>query len=174
MGGVSNVSNLVRFFALLILQVFVFRQVRLGWGGADYIFIFIAPLFIALLPLRTPRPLVVIVAFLFGIGMDAFYGTLGVHAAAATFAGYSRQFVLAYLEPRDGYKVKASPDGKDLSLGWWIKYIGFLVGFYTVFYFSMEEFSPLFWKQIMLKSLFTIPLSWLICSIIVTFFRPRI
>lgn len=174
MGGVDSISNIVRFFVLLFVQVFIFRQISLGWGGADYVFIFIAPLFIALLPLKTPRPLVVIFAFLFGLGMDVFYETLGVHAAAATFAGYIRQFVLIYLEPRDGYKVKASPDGKDLSRAWWIQYIGFMVAFYSVFYFSMEAFSPVFWKQILLKSLLTIPLSWLLCGIIVTFFRPRI
>lgn len=174
MGGLDATSNIIRFFGLLFLQVFIFRQVSLGWGGADYIFIFIAPLFVALMPLRTPKPLVVIFAFLFGLGVDFFYETLGVHAAAATFCGYVRQFVLTVLEPRDGYKVKASPDGKDLSLNWWLAYLAYLVAGYTVFYFSMEAFSPVFWKQIILKSLFTIPVSLLLCGILVAFLRPRI
>ncbi|TXF90063.1 hypothetical protein FUA23_07425 [Neolewinella aurantiaca] len=174
MGGVDSVSNIIRFFILLFLQVFIFRQVSLGWGGAEYIFVFIAPLFIALLPLRTPKPLVVIFSFLFGISTDFFYETLGVHAAAATFCGYIRQFVLVILEPRDGYKVKASPDGKDLSLSWWFSYLAYLVVAYTVFYFSMEAFSPVFWKQITIKSLLTAPVSLLLCGILVTFLRPRI
>lgn len=174
MGGVDAVSNVIRFFALLFLQVFIFRQVSLGWGGAEYVFVFLSPLFIALLPLRTPKPLVVIFAFLFGLSVDFFYETLGVHAAAATFCGYARQYVLAVLEPRDGYKVKASPDGKDLSLSWWLSYLANLVAGYTIFYFCMEAFSPVFWKQIILKSLFTIPVSLLLCGILVTFLRPRI
>jgi|AntRauTorckE5430_2_1112549.scaffolds.fasta_scaffold02227_3 hypothetical protein len=174
MRGVDAVSNIIRFMALLFLQVFIFRQVSLGWGGADYIFIFVAPLFVALLPMRTPRPLVVIIAFLFGISVDAFYGTLGVHAAAATFAGYARQFALLVLEPRERYKVKASPDGKDLSQGWWLRYVGIMVASYTVFYFSMEAFSPLFWREIALKSVLTIPVSWLLCGIIVSLLQPRI
>lgn len=174
MGGVDAVSNVVRFVVLLFLQVFIFRQVSLGWGGADYIFVFLSPLFIALLPLRTPKPLVVIFAFLFGIGVDFFYETLGVHAAAATFCGYIRQFVLAILEPRDGYKVKASPDGKDLSPSWWLYYLAYLVAAYTLFYFSMEAFSPVFWKQIALKSLLTTPVSILLCGVFVVFLRPRL
>lgn len=174
MRGVDAVSNIIRFILLAFLQVFIFRQVSLGWGGAKYVFIFVAPLFVALLPLKTPRPLVVIFAFLFGITVDFFYETLGVHAAAATFTGYFRQFVLAYLAPKDGYKVKSSPDGKDLSQVWWFQYLIMLVAAYTLFYFSMEAFSPVFWRQILLKSLLTIPISWLLCAILVSFLRPRI
>ncbi|WP_020570041.1 hypothetical protein [Neolewinella persica] len=174
MRGVDPISNIIRFFLLVFLQVFIFRQVNLGWGGADYVFVLVAPLFVALLPLRTPRPMVVIFAFLLGISVDFFYETLGVHAAAATFTGYIRQFVLAILAPKDGYKVKASPDGKDLSRTWWIQYLGFIITAYAVFYFSMEAFSPVFWKQILLKSLFTIPISWMLCGILVSFLRPRI
>lgn len=174
MGGVDAVSNIVRFLVILFLQVFIFRQVSLGWGGADYMFVFLSPLFIALLPLRTPKPLVVIFAFFFGISVDFFYETLGVHAAAATFCGYARQYVLAILEPRDGYKVKASPDGKDLSLSWWLYYLAYLVVGYTIFYFSMEAFSPVFWKQIALKSLLTTPVSLILCVVLVAFLRPRI
>lgn len=174
MRGVDAISNIIRFVLLAFLQVFIFRQISLGWGGAEYVFILVAPLFIALLPLKTPRPLVVIFAFLFGITVDFFYETLGVHAAAATFVGYGRQFVLAILAPKDGYKVKASPDGKDLSQVWWFQYLGLLVTAYALFYFSMEAFTPVYWKQILLKSIFTIPVSWLLCAILVSFLRPRI
>jgi len=38
----------------------------------------------------------------------------------------------------------------------------------------MEAFSPVFWKDITLKTLFTTPVSWLVCVIFVTFLRPRI
>ncbi len=174
MGGVDTVSNIIRFFVLLFLQVFIFRQISLGWGGAAYVFVFVGPLFVALLPLRTPKPLVVIFAFFFGLAIDLFYETLGVHAAAATFCGYVRQFVLAVLEPKDGYKVKASPDGKDLSPSWWLAYLAYLTLGYVVFYFSMEAFSPVYWKQISLKSLLTTPASLLACGILVAFFRPRV
>ena len=114
----------------------------------------------------------VIFAFLLGLSVDFFYGTLGVHAAAATFTGYIRQFALAILAPKDGYKVKASPDGKDLSRTWWIQYLGIMLTAYVVFYFSMEAFSPVYWQQILLKSLLTIPISWLLCGILVSFLRP--
>lgn len=174
MRGADPVSNVVRFILLLFLQVFLFRQISLGFGGKELLFIFITPLFIALLPLRTPRPLVVIFAFLIGFGTDLFYETLGLHAAASTFTGYIRQFVLTVLAPKDGYKVKANPDGNDLPQSWWLRYLGFMLGGYCLFYFSMEAFSPVFWKDISLKTLFTTPVSWLVCVILVSFLRPRV
>ncbi|MEM9526934.1 MAG: rod shape-determining protein MreD [Bacteroidota bacterium] len=174
MRGADALSNVLRFFLLLFLQVFLFRQVSLGFGGKDYLFIFLLPLFIALMPLRTPRPLVVIYGFLMGICVDFFYETLGLHAAAATFCGYIRQFILRALEPKDGYKVKSSPDGRDLSNSWWATYLFYVATAYCIFYFSVEAFAPAFWKDILLKSLFSIPMTWILCYILVTFLRPRI
>ncbi|MEL7160864.1 MAG: hypothetical protein AAFN92_08900, partial [Bacteroidota bacterium] len=124
--------------------------------------------------LRTPRPLVVFLSFVMGISVDIFYDTPGVHAAGATFAGYVRQFLLRILEPRDGYKVKASPDGRDLSNAWWFRYLFWLLLAYCLFYFSMEAFAPQFWQDIALKTLFTVPVSWILCYTLVAFLRPRI
>ena len=174
MRGVDVISNGLRFAVLLFLQVFVLRQVSLGWNGAEYVYLFVTPLFVGLLPLRTPKPLVVLVAFLFGFGVDLFYETLGLHAAAATLIGYLRQFVLLYLEPRDGYKVKASPDGKDLSNGWWVQYLGGLSLLYCLSFFAFEAFAPQYWQQILLKTLFTTPLSWLVCVMLALVLRPRL
>lgn len=174
MGGSDSLSNVFRFFTVLFVQVFLLRQISLGWGGKEYLFVFLAPLFIGLLPLRMPRPLIVFFGFLLGLSIDFFYDTLGVHAAAATLTGYLRQFVLRFLEPRDGYKAKASPDGRDLALAWWMRYLGVLTIVYCAWFFSMQSFSPVFWRDIFLKSLLTIPVSWFLSLIFVALVRPRI
>ncbi|NJC26321.1 hypothetical protein [Neolewinella antarctica] len=174
MGGSDPISNVVRFVLLLFVQVILFRQVSLGLGGAASLAIIVSPLFIALLPLRTPLPLVVVFSFLLGFGTDLFYESLGVHMAAATFTGYARQFVLRLLEPRDGFKVKASPEGRDLGFSWWMKYVGMMLGVYLIWYFSMEAFSPVFWRSIALKTVVSLPVSWVVCMVFVTLLRPRI
>ena len=174
MRGADPISNTVRFVALLFLQVFLFRQVSLSFGGAEYLSIIISPLFIALLPLRTPRPLVVLFAFLLGFGTDLFYESLGVHMAAATFTGYARQYILRVLEPKDGFKVKATPEGRNLGFSWWMKYLAMVLVAYLLWYFSMEAFSPVFWKDIAFKTLVSLPVSWLVSLVLITFLRPRI
>ena len=135
MGGSDSLSNALRFGLVLFIQVFLFRQIGIGWGGREYLFVLFVPVFVALLPIRTPRPLVVVFAFLLGLFTDHFYETLGLHAAAATLVAYLRQFFLRFLEPRDGYKTKASPDGRDLGINWWMRYLAFTVGAYCVWLF---------------------------------------
>ena len=75
-------SVALRFVLLLTAQVFLFNQVAWGWSGREYLFVFVYPLFVALLPLRAPRPLVILLAFLLGISVDFFSETLGLHAGA--------------------------------------------------------------------------------------------
>lgn len=174
MGGNSPVSVALRFVFLLGLQVLVFRQIALGWGGADYVFLFATPLFVGTLPLRTPKPLVVLAGFAFGMAFDFFYGTLGLHAAAATLLGYGRRFVLAVMAPRNGYDAKSSPQGVELPRVWWVRYLGLLTVVYCLTYFSVESFSPVFWRQIGLKTLFTVPLTWLVLSVLALLMRPRL
>ncbi|OAV44687.1 hypothetical protein [Lewinella sp. 4G2] len=174
MRGSDPISNGIRFVVFLFLQVFLFRQVSISFGGTAYLSIIVSPLFIALLPLRTPRPLVVLFAFLLGFGTDLFYESLGVHMAAACFTGYMRQFILRSLEPKDGFKVKASPEGRDLGFSWWMKYLALMLTAYLVWYFSMEAFSPVFWKDITLKVACSLPVSWLVSLVLVIFIRPKI
>ena len=174
MRGSSILANVIRFAVLLFLQVFLFRQVGLAFGETDYLSVLITPLFIALLPLRTPRPLVVVFGFLIGFGTDLFYETLGVHMSAAVFTGYVRQFILSAIAPRDGYKVKASPTGRDLGTQWWMRYAALMLLAYLLWYFSMEAFSPVFWRDILGKTLVSLPVSWVVGMVFVTLFRPRI
>lgn len=170
----DTTKSLILFFVLLFLQVFLLRQVSIGWGGKEYVFLFVVPLFIALLPLRMPRPLVVVLGFTIGFGTDLFYETLGLHAAAGTFAGYVRWFLLRIIEPKDGYKVKSSNQGRELPRNWWLSYLFMIISCYCFFYFSVEAFSHVFWLDILLKTLFTVPVSWLFCSVLVLFFQPRL
>ncbi len=170
----NTARTAILFVVLLLLQVFLFRQISLGFGGKDYLFVFVLPLFVALLPLKTPAPLVVLGGFFIGLGTDLFYETLGLHAAAGSFAGYIRQFILRYIEPKDGYKVKSNTKGRQMGRNWWASYLASLILGYCTFYFSIEAFSHVFWQDIILKTLFTVPVSVILCGIFVLFFQPRL
>lgn len=170
----NTTKTILLFIVLLFVQVFLFRQISIGFGGKEYIFLFIAPLFVALQPLLTPRPLVVVLGFTFGLVVDFFYETLGLHAAAATFIGYARWFILTLIAPKDGYKAKSTTQGRALPRNWWLRYLFLIVFGYCLFFFSIEAFSHVFWMDILLKTLLTVPVSWLFCSAIVLFFQPRL
>lgn len=173
MSSQSLINSGLRFFFLLLIQVFVFNQVSWGWGGKDYLFIFVYPLFVALLPLGMARPLVILFGFILGLSVDFFSETLGLHAAALCFTAYCRPFVLSFLEPRDGYNIKANPSIQDLGAGWMLRYLALLLAFHCLFFFLMQTFSILFVADITLKTIFTFPASYAFVVVLVLIFKPK-
>lgn len=167
------VNSVLRFFLLLAAQVFLFNQIAWGWSGREYLFVFVYPLFVALLPLRTPRPLVILLGFLLGISIDFFSETLGLHAGALTFTAYCRPLILRLVQPRDGYSIKAHPTTTELGNGWMFRYLAFLLLAHLLAFFSLQTFSVLFLSDILLKTLLSLPASLLVLGALILIFNPR-
>ncbi|CAH0999790.1 hypothetical protein LEM8419_01090 [Neolewinella maritima] len=166
-------SNFLRFVLLLLAQVFVLNQIAWGWGGRAYLFVFGYPLFVALLPLRTPRPLVIGLSFLLGLSIDFFSETLGLHAGALTATAYARPLILRSLRPRDGYNIKARPSIADLGTGWMAQYLTLLLLVHLLVFFLLQTFSILFAGEIAIKTALSLPASLLTTGIFVLLFSSK-
>lgn len=167
------VNSAFRFLALVLLQVFLLKQVSWGFGGKEYLFVFLYPLFIMMLPLRLYRPLIVFAGFAVGLSVDLFYETLGVHAAAATFSAFLRPLALYFARPRDGYNIKANPTVEDLGWNWFFKYAAWFLGIHLLLFFSIQSFTFYFWSDILLKTIFTFSISFLGTVLLVLIFNPK-
>lgn len=81
-------KNTLRWIFLMLLQVGILNNIGL-WGLLNpFIYIF----FILMLPLATPRALLMLLAFGTGLIMDIASNTGGLHAAACTLLGFIRPF----------------------------------------------------------------------------------
>ena len=167
------VNSSLRFVLLLLVQVFIFNQVSWGWGGRDLLFVFVYPLFVALLPLRLPRPAVILLAFLLGLGVDFFSETIGLHAGALTFTAYVRPFILQLIQPRDGYNIKAYPSIKDMGGGWVLRYLALLLLAHLLMFFLLQTFSLYFISDILLKTALSLPASLVVIFALVLIFNPK-
>ena len=146
------VVNILRFVGLLLLQGLVFKNIGVGWESFPYLHIIVFPLFILLLPLRTPKTLVIFLAFVIGISVDFLYDTLGVHASAAVFTGFVRSLVLKMLEPRGAYNMSYSPTIARMGLGWFVQYVSILMFAHIFFYYSVEAFTFVYIVDILIKT----------------------
>lgn len=169
----GTINSAFRFLSLLILQVFLLKQISWGFGGKEYLFIFLYPLFIMMLPLQMPRPLVVFAGFAIGLSVDLFYETLGINAAAATFSAFLRPMILHIVRPRDGYNIKAHPTVEDLGWNWFLKYTAWFLAIHLFLLFSIQSFTFYFWDDILLKTLFTFIISFLGTVLLVLIFNPK-
>lgn len=126
---------------LIIVQGLVLQNIGAGWERFPYLHIILFPIFILLLPLRTPRALVILLGFIMGLVVDSFYNSMGVHASAAVFTAFIRSYLLNWIEPRGGYNVNYSPTAARMGAGWFFKYSAILMALHLVIYFLVEAFN---------------------------------
>ena len=166
-------NSIIRSFLLWALQVFFLKQIAWGWGGEVYLQIHLYPLFILLLPLRTPRSVTLLTAFVLGLLVDWWYESPGMHAGALVFTAYLRAIVLRILTPREGYSVKAHPTKSSLGAAWFLRYAAILLALHLFFYYSLEAFTFVYFKTIIFKLIFSWAASMLVLLISVYVFNPE-
>lgn len=166
-------SNIVRFIGLLLLQVLVLKRLAPGWEGFNYIQVFIYPLFLFLLPLKTSHPMLVFLGFLMGISVDIFYMSPGVHASAGVFTGFIRPYLLSVMEPRGGYNVNQSPTKHRQGITWFLIYSSSLMFAHLFFYFSVEAFTFYYIGEIFLSTVFSFIVSMIFIIMYQYLFDPR-
>lgn len=165
-------NNVIRFLGLLFIQVLILKRISIGWEGFFYVNVILFPLFILLLPFRTSRPAELLLAFLIGICVDAYYESLGIHASASVFTAFMRPFILSWLEPREGYNVNHSPTLERMKFPWFFRYASILLLIHLGFYFSVEAFNFINILDIFLKVVFTYILSMSFILMVMFIFNP--
>lgn len=145
----------IMFIALVLAQVLVLNQVQLG----GYLNPFIYVLFILLLPLGTPRYLLLILAFLIGLAVDVFSNSLGIHAAATVFIAFIRPFVIRSISNREEDR-NDYPGLRQNKFSWFLSYVAIMVfsHHFILFFLEYFTFSHFFltFLRIFLSSLFSI------------------
>ncbi|MFM1744747.1 MAG: hypothetical protein RLZZ630_684 [Bacteroidota bacterium] len=127
---------LLRFLALVLVQVLVLNQVQLGSFINPFLYIY----FLLVLPVQTPKLLLLPLAFLIGICIDMFQNTPGIHASACLVLVYIRPKWLSVLAPREGYETEATPSIHRFGLTWFLTYAAVLVFLHHFVLFFLELF----------------------------------
>jgi hypothetical protein len=162
----------IRFLLILFLQVLVLQRIDFEVGDFAFIHLIVYPYFIFLLPINTPRVFVMLLAFVLGLSVDAFYNSPGVHASAIVFTAYIRNWILKFLEPFEGYNVESVPSIHSLGFAWYISFSCILLIFHLFLYFSIEAFSFVFFYDIFMNTIFSFFVSIFIIILIDLIFKP--
>lgn len=171
----SNVvfTNIIRFIAFVLIQVLILKDINIGGQSFNYIHIIIYPLFLILLPLRTPHSVLVLLGFLLGIFIDAFYHSYGIHASACVFIGYIRPYVLALFSPKGGYNPNYSPTSHRFGFNWFLGYAGTMLFLHLFFYFSVDAFTFYYIGEIAIRTISSFIVSLVIILIYQLIFNPK-
>ena len=156
---ISNIfQHGIRFVFLLLLQGLILNNVDLFGYVNPNLYI----LFILLLPVEANAVLVLGLSLVYGMCIDMFSLTWGMHTSACLFIAFIRPYLFRIMSPRDGYVFGVTPDMSNMGIGWFLTY-AFIMTFlhhlflYYVEVFRFEEFFFTFGRAF-LSSLFTIVL----------------
>jgi len=168
------VPNIIRIAFIFFLQILVFKQIRFPIGDLATAQFIIYPLTILLLPIKTPRVFLLIIAFIIGMGIDVFYDSVGVHSAALIITAYLRNTIITLFEPYEGYNVNDVPTINNMGFSWFFTYSSLLFFIHVFSYFSIEAFSFVFFFEIFLNTIFSFLISFVLIIIYQFVFRPKI
>lgn len=158
----SNVLTIIiHGLILLAIQAFLLVGLSIPLGGRYVASAFIYPLIVLILPLRTPRSAVLIIAFLLGLSMDFFYDSPGVHGGAMVLLAMSRIILLRILEPRGGYRVDTLPTPANYGWKWFNGYAAILVFTFLLAYFTLDVFAIALLDKIIVNALLSFIASYI-------------
>lgn len=131
------IENIFRFLILVMAQVFLFKNI----GYYNLVATFPYILFILLLPITIPNSLLFVLAFLTGCTVDAFYDTLGVHAAACVTLAWVRIIFMDLTQIADNHEPMATPGMSEMSFRWFFIYTLVLTFIHHFVVYMLEIFS---------------------------------
>lgn len=138
----SYVGLFVVFLLTGVLQVTILRNLVLF----DYASCFIYLLPLLVLPMELSAVSLLLIGFLFGISIDTFYDTPGIHAGSCVLIMYLRPAVLRLLTPGGGYDTGTRLTPADLGWGWFTSYVLPLVFVHHLALFFIESGNlEMFW-----------------------------
>lgn len=126
-----------------------------------------------LLPIALPTFIVFLIAFISGLIVDGFYGSIGVHASACLWMAASRILVIKFLEPKSGYSIHQKPVASQLGMYWFLQYSGILCFVYLFIYFTLEIFTFVYFGEILLKSICSFVISMLVIFLYQLLVNPK-
>lgn len=165
--------NIIRIAIIIILQVLVFKNLNLNFGDWNYIHVFLYPVIIFLIPLRTPQAVLLTIAFVVGLTLDMFYDSVGVHASACVFIAFVRNFLLKLIEPVEGYNIDQNFTLQRMGLGWMTTYVSSMLFLFLCWYFSVEAFSFIFIKEIVFRVILSFVASLFFAILFIAIFNPK-
>ena len=164
--------NIYRALLVLGIQLILLKRIDITFSGFNYIHFTIYPIILVFLPYKINKTLLVLIGFSLGLFVDLFYDSFGVHAAAACLTAYFRTYVLALLAPAEGYN-KDALTSYSYGFVWFVSYLSIILFVHLFVLYSIEAFSYVYFKEIILRTIFSFIASLFLLVLGQLIFNPK-
>jgi len=160
--------NILRWFLLLFIQIILLRNLSFYNLATPFVYV----LFLLLLPFGMPNILLYLIAFGTGLSMDAFYDTLGVHAAACVTLVFVRIQFISISVNRDGFD-EPEPTLGNMGFKWFSLYSLLCIFSHHLVLFLLEAFKISELSYTLMRCLTSGIFTWFIIILIEFLFYNR-
>ena len=167
----SNIvfRNIGRFILLVLLQLLIFNNIYLGGYVNPCLYV----LFIAMLPTNTGRIALPVIAFFTGLCIDVCTIMLGFNTFACTAVGFLRVIWLDKIILRDNEEIIETPSIRSVPYQQFSIYLFLLLFAFTLIYYTLMVFSLRNFFGILLSSLLSALLTWVLAILYQTLFLRK-
>ncbi len=161
------VINFLRFIGLLLLQVLVIDNIRLGYYIHPYVYV----LYIFMLPFNIPNWHLLLSGFFMGLAVDLFNGTPGLNAAACVCIAFVRPFVIGGIMRRKDVNENDEPSLNTMGVNRFLLYSLILLVVHNLVLFMLEAFSFRLIGVVFLQTLLSVFSSLMLIFIVLLLFK---
>ncbi len=133
---IEGLRHIIRILVFVAIQGLILNRMDL-WQG--YILPSLYIFGLLMLPMNTPRVVLLFAGFFTGLLADSFTNTGGLHASACVLLAFFQPMVLRLLAPREGYEAGQRPTLHQLGWTWFMAYGGILTLIHHTWLFFMEQ-----------------------------------
>lgn len=130
------------FLFLIFFQILILNNIEIS----GYINPFFYIIFILVLPIETPKWLLLILGFFLGLSIDIFSNTLGLHAFATVLVSFMRPIIINLLITKNDLENIKKPSIISMGFSSFFFYslILILIHNFTLFYIDSMKIDELF------------------------------
>lgn len=165
----KTVLQILRFVALVLLQVLVINHIRLG----GYVHPCVYLIFIMLLPIYIPGWQLLTLGFGLGLTIDLFTGTPGLHAGATTLVAFCRPAIIRLISGTQKFESIHEPNLGQLDGMWFLRYSFCMALVHHFALFILESFSFHLIGQVFLRIVLSVPVSVFLIMMTLYIFKPN-
>lgn len=165
-----SIAHIFSGLFIVIIQVLLLKNIQVAVLDRYVVSAFLYPLIIIILPYSIPRSIVLTVAFFIGMIVDLGYDSIGLHTSALVLTAFIRYFVLLLIEPRGGYSENTM-NLISYGMPWFLRYSAIILAIHIFIFFSFDAFTFIFIGKILVNTLFSFAVSFLLVNLYSMIFR---
>ncbi|MFT4073736.1 MAG: rod shape-determining protein MreD [Dysgonamonadaceae bacterium] len=132
----NSLRIISQFILLVLVQVLILNQISIFGYAVPFLYIYL----IIKLPLNMNRSLVLLIAFLLGLCIDAFTNSYGINASATVLAAFARPYIQKLFFNQEDF-TDSVPSARSLGSAKFYKYSVLVVLLHHTAIFLIEYLS---------------------------------